>query len=128
METLFVLIHSPLCGPLTWSPVVGELHRRGIEAIVPALRGDEGRADPLWRQEAESVAAALAAVPAARRVARRAVRVHAVHHIVSRIGGASPAGGVAPRAFDAGHFHMLVDPVAVADALVDLRGEVLGVR
>ncbi len=35
---VFVLLHSPLVGPLTWGPVADELRRRGIEAIVPALR------------------------------------------------------------------------------------------
>jgi pimeloyl-ACP methyl ester carboxylesterase len=63
---VFALIHSPLCGPLTWSPVAEELRRRGIEAVVPMLHDDEGSAEPLWAQQAQSAAAALTAIPADR--------------------------------------------------------------
>jgi hypothetical protein len=33
----FTLLHSPLVGPLTWSPVSEELRRRGQRVAVPAL-------------------------------------------------------------------------------------------
>jgi hypothetical protein len=34
----FVLVHSPLVGPVTWSWVSKELHRRGHRAAVPSVR------------------------------------------------------------------------------------------
>jgi Alpha/beta hydrolase family len=36
-SNVFALIHSPLVGPTTWSPVKRELERRGRAAVVPAL-------------------------------------------------------------------------------------------
>jgi hypothetical protein len=36
--TSFVLVHSPLVGPLTWSWVADELHRRGHRVVVPSLK------------------------------------------------------------------------------------------
>ena len=62
----FVLLHSPLVGPLTWGSVADELRRRGIEAIVPALREGEDAGPPYWRRHAEAVERALAALPADR--------------------------------------------------------------
>jgi hypothetical protein len=35
---VFVLIHSPLVGPTTWSPLAEELERRGREAVVVVHR------------------------------------------------------------------------------------------
>lgn len=62
----FVLVHSPLVGPLTWSLVAEQLQRRGIEALTPALQQDEGAPEPFWVQHARSAAEALRAVPADR--------------------------------------------------------------
>jgi hypothetical protein len=64
MNARFVLIHSPLCGPLTWMPVADELRRRGIAALMPPLRDSPEAGQPYWQQHAASVAVALAAVPA----------------------------------------------------------------
>lgn len=55
--TAFLLIHSPLVGPLTWAPVADELRRRGFEAIVPVLA--EGGDGPAWKVAAESVGEAV---------------------------------------------------------------------
>ena len=41
MDDYFVLIHSPLVGPLTWSLVAEDLRRRGIDALVPTLHDDD---------------------------------------------------------------------------------------
>src|SRR5581483_11219293 len=57
----FILIHSPLAGPLTWSAVLAELQRRGLPALAPELR-DNG-SGPYWRQHARSVAAAIERLP-----------------------------------------------------------------
>lgn len=57
----FVLIHSPLVGPFTWSLVARELARRGFEVIVPELTsGAEG---PYWKQHAGAIEGALESLP-----------------------------------------------------------------
>lgn len=48
---MFVLVHSPLVGPLTWGPVAERLG-----AVVPSLAG---LAPPYWRSIASRVAAAV---------------------------------------------------------------------
>jgi pimeloyl-ACP methyl ester carboxylesterase len=60
---VFVLIHSPLVGPTTWSPVAKELERRGREAVVPSLLGVAHAAAPRWRHIPEAVRAATADTP-----------------------------------------------------------------
>jgi hypothetical protein len=45
----FVLAHSPLVGPATWSLVVRELERRGRDAAVPSLLGIADAPSPQWR-------------------------------------------------------------------------------
>jgi hypothetical protein len=66
MSDLFVLVHSPLVGPLTWALVAEALHRRRIDTLVPVLRDTEDSDRPFWQQEIASVTQALAAVPADR--------------------------------------------------------------
>ncbi len=56
MESIFVLIHSPLVGPLTWSLLAEELRQRGVATVVPTLVDDDIGAVPFWRQHAEAVA------------------------------------------------------------------------
>src|SRR5579875_549034 len=51
---VFVLIHSPLVGPLTWSLVAKELRQRGIDTMVPVLHDIEGSDVPYWRQHADA--------------------------------------------------------------------------
>lgn len=64
MDGVFVLIHSPLVGPFTWSRVAERLRQRGREAVVPALMGDDERAHvAYWRQEVEAIRSQLATVP-----------------------------------------------------------------
>ena len=63
----FVLVHSPLVGPLTWSRVAADLRKRGIEALTPALQQDDDP-EPFWKQHASSVAPALRALPSDRSV------------------------------------------------------------
>ncbi len=62
MDLLFVLVHSPLVGPFTWSAVAGELRRQGVDVVVPALQDDQPPPAPLWQQHAASVAGALSNV------------------------------------------------------------------
>ncbi len=63
LTDVFVLIHSPLVGPLTWSLVAEDLRRRGVEAVVPVLRDDAGSGLPSWRQHAASVTQAVESLP-----------------------------------------------------------------
>jgi pimeloyl-ACP methyl ester carboxylesterase len=52
---VFVLVHSPLVGPTTWSPVAQELERRGHDAIVPSLLGAAAASPPQWRHCVDAV-------------------------------------------------------------------------
>jgi pimeloyl-ACP methyl ester carboxylesterase len=63
---VFVLVHSPLVGPLTWGPVAAELGGRGYAAVVPALRAGEMAEPPYWRQHVAAAVAALAGTDATR--------------------------------------------------------------
>jgi sirohydrochlorin ferrochelatase len=38
-EPAWVLVHSPLVGPTSWSQAADELRRRGRAAVVPSLLG-----------------------------------------------------------------------------------------
>jgi pimeloyl-ACP methyl ester carboxylesterase len=61
-DPVFVLIHSPLVGPTSWSAVAQELERRGRVAVVPSLIGIAGAAAPQWRHVPEAVRAATARI------------------------------------------------------------------
>jgi pimeloyl-ACP methyl ester carboxylesterase len=60
-DPVFVLIHSPLVGPTTWSRVAAELEQRGREVAVPSLLGLAGASAPQWRHVPETVQAAVPA-------------------------------------------------------------------
>lgn len=49
----YVLVHSPLVGPYTWSRVADVLRRRGVEVVVPRL--DNTTPGELTRHHAEQV-------------------------------------------------------------------------
>lgn len=59
-DPTFVLIHSPLVGPTTWSPVARELERRGRDVVVPPLLAHVGT--PQWHHAVEAVGTATASV------------------------------------------------------------------
>ncbi len=61
--TAFVLIHSPLVGPMTWRLVADALRRKGQTALVPSLFDAPDAALPYWQQHVRSVAQALAHEP-----------------------------------------------------------------
>lgn len=61
----WVLIHSPLVGPLTWSLVANEMRQRGFDVLVPQLRDSPESKEPFWRQQAGSAAEDLAEIPEA---------------------------------------------------------------
>jgi hypothetical protein len=56
----FVLVHSPLVGPTSWSLVANEFGSRGVSVALPTLPQDQ-RA-PYWRLHAEAVAGQVADV------------------------------------------------------------------
>lgn len=62
--TTFVLIHSPIVGPLTWSLVGNELKLRGVKAIIPELAYDVAPNGPFCELHAKSVDRALKSIPA----------------------------------------------------------------
>jgi hypothetical protein len=49
MSATAVLIHSPLVGPTTWSPVARELERRARAVVAPSLLGVADVPPPQWR-------------------------------------------------------------------------------
>jgi hypothetical protein len=59
-EPVFVLIHSPLVGPTSWSPVGQKLERRGRDAVVPSLLGVAEAPPPQWWHVPDAVQAATA--------------------------------------------------------------------
>lgn len=65
---VFVLVHSPLVGPLTWRLVQEEMERRGVEAAVPSLNDVNDVEQPFWRQHAASFADGLAGIGQDRRL------------------------------------------------------------
>jgi hypothetical protein len=62
-NNIYVLIHSPLVGPLTWQLVAEEMRQRDIEVVVPALVDAPDSEKPYWKQHAESISQAIAQVP-----------------------------------------------------------------
>ena len=61
-NSLFVLIHSPLVGSLTWSLVAEQMRQRGLSVIVPTLINSPNSKQPFWKQHAKSVSKALGEV------------------------------------------------------------------
>jgi pimeloyl-ACP methyl ester carboxylesterase len=62
-DPVFVLVHSPLVGPTTWSHVARELERRERGAVVPSLLGVACADAPQWPHAAEAVRAATTGSP-----------------------------------------------------------------
>lgn len=63
VHEIFVLIHSPLVGELTWTPVADEMKRRGLHVVVPLLKDTPDSKDPFWKQHTDSVSLSLANIP-----------------------------------------------------------------
>ena len=62
-NNIFVLISSPLVGPLTWSLVARQLRQRGLHVLIPILKDSPASKNPFWEQHAGSVSWALKQVP-----------------------------------------------------------------
>jgi pimeloyl-ACP methyl ester carboxylesterase len=63
MESLIVLVHSPLVGPFTWSLVAKALQADGFDVLVPVLTDSGKMPPPYWQQHAVSVRQVLASIP-----------------------------------------------------------------
>jgi len=65
MRPAFILIHSPLVGPITWAAVASELSRRHVAVVVPDLGAPREREiGPHWKRHVEHAARAIERVPA----------------------------------------------------------------
>jgi len=62
-NNVYVLIHSPLVGKLTWRLVADQMRQNGLNVIVPILVDLPDSEEPLWKQHAESVSQTLAHIP-----------------------------------------------------------------
>lgn len=90
-ETVFVLVHSPLVGPLTWLRVAAMLRSLGQVTVTPTLHDDPASSVPSWQQHADSVAQVLTPLPAARPL------VLVGHSGAGRHSGAAPGRGLRLR-------------------------------
>jgi len=63
-ETVYVLVHSPLAGGLTWTLVAQEMLVQGLNALVPHLSDQAAAKQPFWKQHVESILPTLSQIPA----------------------------------------------------------------
>ena len=68
-DTLYVLIHSPLVGGLTWKLVADQMHERGLSTLVPTLADQPASGLPFWKQHAGSVPQAFVQIPKSQPIA-----------------------------------------------------------
>lgn len=62
-DNVYVLIHSPLVGTLTWKLVAHRMRQRGLSVVVPILIDQPASKKPYWKQDTESVLQALTCIP-----------------------------------------------------------------
>ncbi len=99
MQPVFVLVHSPSVGPLTWTPVADRLEARGQESIVPSLLDVADAAAPGGERRAASPAAGVLRADGARArgLGHAPLRLPALRAAVRRGGGRRPRQGMAGR-------------------------------
>jgi pimeloyl-ACP methyl ester carboxylesterase len=68
MDSLIILVHSPLVGPFTWSLVARHLQAGGFDVLVPTLTDSGETPPPYWQQHAACLRQALASIPQERPV------------------------------------------------------------
>lgn len=59
-NNVYVFIHSPLVGPLTWTRVADEMRGRGLDVLVLTLEETPGSKEPFWKQYAASISRSVA--------------------------------------------------------------------
>jgi len=57
---VYVLIHSPLVGGLTWSLVADQMRQHGQHVVAPILKDSPDSKEPFWKQHVESISQTLA--------------------------------------------------------------------
>ena len=62
-DNVYVLIHSPLVGTLTWKLVAHQMQERNLNVVVPVLVDQPTSKQPYWKQHTQSVLRALAHIP-----------------------------------------------------------------
>ena len=62
-NNVYVLIHSPLVGGLTWALVADQMRQKSLDVVIPLLLDSSDSPEPFWKQHAESVSHALAHIP-----------------------------------------------------------------
>ncbi len=62
-KNIYILIHSPLVGGLTWTLVADQMRQRSLDVMVPILNDSPDSKEPFWKQHAESVSQALVDIP-----------------------------------------------------------------
>lgn len=61
-NNLYILIHSPLVGPLTWTLVADQMRQREFDALIPVLKDAPDTKELFWKQHTNSVSQALAPI------------------------------------------------------------------
>jgi pimeloyl-ACP methyl ester carboxylesterase len=59
MQPVFVLVHSPSVGPMTWTPVADRLRAAGFDSVVPSLLDVANARPPFWPRVVDDVTAAM---------------------------------------------------------------------
>src|SRR5215216_5974915 len=62
-NNVYILIHSPLVGRLTWTLVADQMRQKGLDVVIPLLLDSSDSPEPFWEQHADSVSQALAHIP-----------------------------------------------------------------
>lgn len=68
MRPVWILVHSPSVGPLTWEPVAESLRGRGCESVVPSLLDVAQAGAPFWPRVVEDVNVAASELSSRREV------------------------------------------------------------
>src|SRR5205807_2286675 len=138
-DVILALVHSPLTGPLVCDPAQAELARRGVRATIPEVADHPSGTGAYFEQHARSVARSLRGVCEELRPGRLEFFVEPIRVFEGwpdapcgylRLSAAyDPALARAntlawpTRSLDAGHFHLLVEPQATVEAILDLLQE-----
>jgi len=62
-KNLYIFIHSPLVGGLTWTLVADQMLKRGLKVLVPIMKDSPDSNEPFWKQHADSISQELADIP-----------------------------------------------------------------
>jgi hypothetical protein len=62
-SNVYVLIHSPQVGGLTWTLDADEMRQRALDVVVPLLLDSADSPEPFWKQHSKSVDPAFTHIP-----------------------------------------------------------------